>query len=83
MHGVPADGTEVVSVGEQHAGLAVAARSDQAHVDAVTSATPEQRQLVLAVDEQVRRDRTLEWERCALSASWFHDGGPDGTTKQN
>src|ERR687895_1170248 len=56
---------------KQEAGLSVAARRDEAHVDAIAGTPREQVEFPAAVDQKVRRDRPLERERRSLA---YHDG---------
>jgi hypothetical protein len=67
---------------EQDAGLAVATRSDEPDVDAVGGTPGEEVELVLAVDQQLRRYRALERERRPLTfrGGWFQKSRPDGIT---
>ena len=62
VRGAPARLAQLRGVREQQARLAVPARGDEPHADAIAGTSPERGKLRLAVDQQLGRDRALEAE---------------------
>jgi len=53
-------------VSEEQARLAEAPRRDEPYAAAIACSAPEERELLLAIDQQIRRDGPFEAERRAL-----------------